>query len=391
MATHRIGLDALGDVDWSRVYHAYGRARDTPDHLRGLVSGDVKTVTAALNHLWSALIHQGTPWTATAPAALVVAGLVHPSVAAAYQQPSSNEPPVRVSLMRFLQAVAEACRVGADDLAEMERAAAAKDLDALLDADDDEAMYGDEGTMNAFYAHTLLACRAAAPVLMDVALERMNDRDPRMRTGAAATATELARSVVPDKAPALIDRLTTMVHAGTQPDERAALALSIGDVGGAPESLLSDASPAVRLCAALAPALAGNETATLELLDALERHAGEIDGWFKERPPQFDACVRFSVVAALVARVKSFDRLAGAAVAVASVTGKYSVDSEWGPLLVAAFADGTGQVRTAAQRQYLSALVANGELWDKRFGNAGRWFRQAGLPYDRESCRKLAD
>jgi hypothetical protein len=30
-------------------------------------------VRAALDHLWSTIIHQGTPWTATAPAALVVA------------------------------------------------------------------------------------------------------------------------------------------------------------------------------------------------------------------------------------------------------------------------------------------------------------------------------
>jgi hypothetical protein len=95
---------------------------------------------------------------------------------------------------------------------------------------------------------------------------------------------------------------------------------------------------------------------------------------------------RFAVVARLVERVTEFERLAGAAEAVAAVTSKYCVDFDWGPLLAAAFPDGSGVVKSEAQRRFLGALVKNAELWDPRLGNAFKWFRKAGLPYDRQAC-----
>jgi hypothetical protein len=70
------GLRALDNADWSRLHHAYGRATDTPGHLRALLEEDPEARKKALSHLWSAIILQGTPWTATGPAALVVAGLL---------------------------------------------------------------------------------------------------------------------------------------------------------------------------------------------------------------------------------------------------------------------------------------------------------------------------
>lgn len=68
------GFAALDATDWSKLHHAYGRATDTPEHLRALLRDDAESRKNALEHLWSAIIHQGTPWTATGPAALVVAG-----------------------------------------------------------------------------------------------------------------------------------------------------------------------------------------------------------------------------------------------------------------------------------------------------------------------------
>src|SRR2546429_9991902 len=70
------GLAALENTDWSRLHHAYGRATDTPGHLRALLREDLESRKQAMSHLWSAIIHQGTPWTATGPTALVVAGLL---------------------------------------------------------------------------------------------------------------------------------------------------------------------------------------------------------------------------------------------------------------------------------------------------------------------------
>ncbi|MBX6767646.1 MAG: hypothetical protein IRY90_10930, partial [Actinomadura rubrobrunea] len=71
-----IGWEAVADVDWTRLFHAYGAAVDTPDHLRALTDGDAAARGEALQHLRFAVIHQGTPWAATARAALVVAGLL---------------------------------------------------------------------------------------------------------------------------------------------------------------------------------------------------------------------------------------------------------------------------------------------------------------------------
>lgn len=109
-----------------------------------------------------------------------------------------------------------------------------------------------------------------------------------------------------------------------------------------------------------------------------------------ERPPQFSMRPRFSVVARLIQQVKDFDQLANSAIALVGVTAKPCVDFDWGPLLVAAFPDGSGKTTAESQRRFLTALVKRSELWDSTFGNAFKWFRQAGLPYDRQAWARIA-
>jgi len=70
----------------------------------------------------------------------------------------------------------------------------------------------------------------------------------------------------------------------------------------------------------LAPSLAADPAAINEWLNALERHAGDIDAWFVHQPPQFSMRPRFPVVQRLLQQVKDFDRLVNAAIAVVSVT-----------------------------------------------------------------------
>ncbi|BAL91080.1 hypothetical protein AMIS_58600 [Actinoplanes missouriensis 431] len=85
------------------LLHAYGQATDTPAHLDALAGGDPAALDAAVHHLWSAIIHQGTPWTATAPAALVVAALVGDSWMSGPARAG-----LRADLLGFLAEVAEA-------------------------------------------------------------------------------------------------------------------------------------------------------------------------------------------------------------------------------------------------------------------------------------------
>src|SRR5215469_3796745 len=95
------GLALIESTDWSRLHHAYGPATDTPGHLRALLEPDSEPRKAAMSHLWSAIIHQGTPWTATGPVALVVVGLLS-------DERIDRGEPVRAGLMSFLVSVAEA-------------------------------------------------------------------------------------------------------------------------------------------------------------------------------------------------------------------------------------------------------------------------------------------
>ncbi|AFE07186.1 hypothetical protein COCOR_06872 [Corallococcus coralloides DSM 2259] len=377
----RTGLSALEATDWSRLLHAYGRATDAPGHLRALVEGDEASRHAALSYLNSAILHQDTPCTATGPVTCVLAGLL------AELRLDSGGPRLRMHVLEFLAGVVEVVGNMWASRQELEHMAR-YDLAPFLDADDD-ALYEDEEAVNAFYATALLGCAEAVPVLVEPVLASLDHPDSGVRAQAATTAVLLAR--MPEafgdaQRQALALRLTAMARATTNTDERSTLVLMLGELGDVPSAFLEDASPAVRVCAAMAKGLATNEAATRELLQALEHHAAQMDDWFQERPPPFELRPRFYVLERLLERVKDFDRLLPVAVTLARITTKHCVDMEWGPLLAAAFPAGDGQVRTDAQRRFLSELVANADLWDPTFGNPGQWFRKAGLPYQRNAC-----
>jgi len=371
------GLTALENTDWSRLHHAYGRATDTPDYLRALLREDADSRNQAMEHLWSAVIHQGTPWTCTGPAALVVAGLLSdPRIDRGH--------PVRVNLISFLVEVAMAATMEDVDLRTLEQEAA-YDLEPLIDANDEEALYGDGEASSAFMARSVLGCIRAAPVLLKVMLEGLENPDPQMRANAAMGAVALCKTeCLRERMPEVQEKLMTLAQAAQDTDERSAHVLALGDSGVSPSLFLEDLSPPVRLCAALAPGLESDPIALDELIGALE--TGKIDGWFVERPPQFSMCPRFSAIARVVEQVKEFGRLVNAAIATVALSSKYTVDQDWGPFLAMAFADGSGTVKTDSQRRFLEALVNRTELWDQRFGNAQKWFKKAGLPFDRGEC-----
>lgn len=61
-------FSGLDEIEWAELIHAYGDASDVPDDIRALVSSDEKTAKDALRRLFSTIYHQGTRYTATAPA-----------------------------------------------------------------------------------------------------------------------------------------------------------------------------------------------------------------------------------------------------------------------------------------------------------------------------------
>lgn len=377
------GIAALENTDWSKLHHAYGRATDTPGHLRALLGANLQSREQAISHLFSAIIHQGTPWSATEPAALVVAGLLS-------DERIDHGGPIRASLLSFLTGVAKAPDQAGLSIEELEHMAAF-DIEPFLASGNDDDLYENEDAANSFYARAILGCVRVAPLLMEVMLDELTNSNPRVRACAAMGAATLAkteslRRYVED----IESRLLALSRAAESSDERSAHVLALGDLGFSPVEFLADQSPAVRMCAALAPSLATDAAAVAELIRALES-AANMDDWFVETPPQFSIRPRLIVVACLVERVKDFERLAAAAEAVIRVTWNWGVDFDWGPLLVAAFPDGSGTIRTEAQRRFLRTLVGKEELWDPTCGNAYKWFKQAGLPYDRQLCAERVE
>lgn len=370
----QIGLAALNATDWSKLHHAYGHATDTPNLLRSFWKDDPEGHKNALQHLLSAVIHQGTPWIVTGPAALVVAGLVN-------DQRLESE--VRTELIAFLVEVVEASSAPDCSVEELERRAR-HDIDALIASDEEDAIFQTVESGNAYFARAILGCASATPTIMQVTNVALGDADRRVRAAAADCAVALVKTEpLSIHLKEIEAQLVVMARCAENDDERCAHILALGELGYAPFEFLADLSRAVRVCAAMAPALAENVAATKELLDAFNQHVTAIDDWFVERPPQFIVRPRIYVVGRTRERVNDFERLATGAIALA----RMATDWEWGPLLPIAFPDGSGIVRTASQRQFLSALVARGgDVW--KIGNAWEWFKKAGLPYDREGCAR---
>ncbi|MEV0679798.1 hypothetical protein AB0I60_25055 [Actinosynnema sp. NPDC050436] len=140
------------------LLHAYGRATDTPAHLAALVGADDAARQAALRHLMSAIMHQGTAWSATpAVVAEVVALVGDPRAAGAVP-----------GLLEFLGEVVEA--VAPEHRAEFTAMAApaGRDVDAevaeLLEEDDEgDAVYEDVELADALFARAMLALEDLVP------------------------------------------------------------------------------------------------------------------------------------------------------------------------------------------------------------------------------------
>jgi hypothetical protein len=92
------------ETDWSQLEHGGGPAApETPTKLAGLVSGNVDAATIALDHLWNDVLHQGSLYSATPPAAIYVAAVLG--------DPSSRESLIashRSMLLEWLAEVAYA-------------------------------------------------------------------------------------------------------------------------------------------------------------------------------------------------------------------------------------------------------------------------------------------
>lgn len=63
-----------------RLTHAYGPATNTPERLRALLQDD-DAFASALDHLYEAVLHQGTVYSATGPSLQAVAAMFDDDIA----------------------------------------------------------------------------------------------------------------------------------------------------------------------------------------------------------------------------------------------------------------------------------------------------------------------
>ncbi|MFD7906480.1 HEAT repeat domain-containing protein [Kitasatospora sp. NPDC059747] len=386
-------LAVIRDTDWAALQHAYGPAGDTPARLLQLLDPEPETQAEALGMLDMSVLHQGSLYSSTAPAALFVAAiLADPRTTARHESHfpwDERSRPLRAALVDWLGQVAESAGWGEfaeDDEPDAEEAEEVEEVEEVEADEADE----DEDEEDAEDRAATAACRAIRPTLYAAVVPHLTAPDPAVREAALGAAGHLLNAPeLVDRVPEAAQHLRRLLADSADRRERAAAVLTLGAWHQDTAELLDDADPAVRACAALAPVAAADPRATRVLLAALEDPKAA-DGWFPEPLPQFDGWFRFTLLAAAIDLVDDFAELLPAALALVPLADDFTVERDWGPLLVKALPNGfpADAEPTAAQRAFLRAVAANDGCWGT-IGNKIIWLRRVGLPEDRAEFRRL--
>lgn len=162
--------------DTRPLLHAYGLAIDTPRHLAALTSEDAVARSAALYHLQSAVIHQGTPWPATGPVAQYLAALV--------AEGSLLNPDVQSVVLDVLHQIQDAAATAlrSSDRSTLERLAQPpgvdvdKEIARHAESDELDALYEDPVLADAIMARAFLGCLDALPAIEQCGLAPLRNR-----------------------------------------------------------------------------------------------------------------------------------------------------------------------------------------------------------------------
>ncbi|MEY9876791.1 hypothetical protein ABH931_006302 [Streptacidiphilus sp. MAP12-33] len=357
----------LLDTPWAELSHAYGTAEDTPTLLVGLLDEDPDVQAHALGQLQMSVLHQGSIYSSTAPVALFVAGILdHPHTSAEHESEYPWDDRVRTlraALLEWLGEIAES--VG------------------YYDNREPDPEYDDPADIT--------ACRATRPTIYQAVAPYLAHTDPVTREAALGAAGRLLTAPeLHAQIPVAADRLRTTLKTSSNRRERAAAVLTLTAWGQDTSELLADPDPAIRACAALTPLHTDDPRPTAILLEALSDPRAA-DHWFDDEPlPQLDGWFRFTLLQALLARTTTLEEILDAALALMPMANDFTVECDWGPLLLRAFPDGntTEAALTDAQCHLLTAIAAKDDCWGN-IGNKIIWLRKVGLPTDRDAIHTL--
>ncbi|MFD8418495.1 hypothetical protein [Streptomyces sp. NPDC059466] len=287
-ATIPVVDDRTHDVDWSGLFHASGPASDTPGHLAALLGNDARASVDGYSHLWSATLRrEGKAWPATAPTAMLVAELLDNPLL------GLDDPSLPDAMLAYLYVVGAAADLG-DQATEIrarvqDRAPELRDWTVeYVSADEDgRARMWQDGTGlgELVLDQAALSCFDVVPVLLQRTLPYLASERARRRTCAAAAVGALARHPAASaQRSELLKQLTSMALAADSSYDLATMVIAIGHLGGDTHSWLTDPHAGVRVCAALAPDLAGNDTAEHVLME-LERSPQAFSKSFGDMAP----------------------------------------------------------------------------------------------------------
>ncbi|MFG2330365.1 hypothetical protein ACGFMM_12130 [Streptomyces sp. NPDC048604] len=357
--------------DWSRVFHAYGTATDTGQVLAGPLAD-------AREHLWSAILHQGTVWPATPEVLRIVGGRLR------------EAPALGLAFVRDVASSVNAGDEAATLRAQVAAAPTAEWTAAYVAADeDDQVDLWDDDTGNLVLLGAALDCWDLLPELLDPVAEFLEDPDPQVRTHAwAAAARLLNHPGTASRRPELLTRLARLAAAAESVEERASLVMDLGGLGGDPAPFLADESPLVRCAAAMSPPLAEHPAAQQELLRmaATPTDFDALKGLprFEGEPP------RWTLIAVLSRRPVAPSALYEPALAALPHAFRLAPCPDLGPYLEILFPTGWPEQATAEQRGLARELAARDDLWAPTNGNRRITLRGLGLPEDRETWRALS-
>jgi hypothetical protein len=359
-------LAGIDDIDWGSLEHAYGAATTTPAYLRALLATDPAIRNEAVEHLWSAVTHQGTVYSATAAAA--------PYLLAILADDAGR--PIRVELLMVVETIAQGSSY--------------HDVHGPFYPPEERESAEFQARVAAELADTA-ACRRAVLAGFDIVLGFLADPVEDVRRQATSTAAALASLSEATEAQrsATAAALTTLAAGDEDPTTLAASVLSLALLGADVRTWLDHPSLPVRTAAALAPSLHDDPAAHAVLLDTLARGQA-LDQSLPDNYPQIDGYPRFAVIAAVCDRVPDRAAALPSLLAALDLASAWTVDVDRGPMLAYFFGPETsGTALTSPQRTFLEALLARDDQWDPKNGNAQGAFRRVALPYDREAIAEI--
>ena len=153
----------LKDTEWIHLGHAYDAASDTPRRLLELLDSSPDVQAFALAQLDASVLHQGSLYSATAPTALFIAGiLTDPRTDVSHVSAfpwDDRRRLLRASLIEWLGRVGDAASHGEGD-----------EVEPFEDADERDAV---------------LACRAIRPQLAEAITPFLRSADEVIGSAAA--------------------------------------------------------------------------------------------------------------------------------------------------------------------------------------------------------------